>query len=93
MRKSIETDRITQDGILFNYLEAQRLGMNYDVRKVTFDSLDKMNFETVKAFHDEQLKGKPFTYCIVASDKRVSDDDLKKYGELIKPDLKQLFGY
>lgn len=93
MRKSIETDRITQDGILFNYLEAQRLGINYDIRKVTFDSLDKMNFETVKNFHDQQLKGKAFTYCIVASDKRVSDDDLKKYGELVKPDLKQLFGY
>jgi len=93
MRKSIETDRITQDGILFNYLEAQRLGLNYDARKTTFNSLDKMNFETVKQFHDQQLKGKPFTYCIVASDKRVSDADLKKYGELIKPDLKQLFGY
>jgi len=93
MRKSIETDRITQDGILFNYLEAQRLGINYDIRKTTFNSLDKMNFETIKQFHDEQLKGKTFSYCIVASDKRVSDDDLKKYGELVKPDFKQLFGY
>ncbi|HEY9533962.1 MAG TPA: insulinase family protein, partial [Mucilaginibacter sp.] len=93
IRKSIETGRITQDGILFNYLEAQRLGLNYDIRKTTLNSLDKMNFETVKEFHDQQLKGKPFTYCIVASDKRVNDDDLKKYGELIKPDLKQLFGY
>jgi predicted Zn-dependent peptidase len=93
MRKSLETDRITQDGILFNYLAAQRLGLNYDARKVTFESLDKLDFAQINAFHDEVLKGKPYTYCIVASDKRVSDKDLKKYGELVKPDMKLLFGY
>jgi predicted Zn-dependent peptidase len=93
MRKSIETERITQDDILFNYLAAQRLGLNYDARKETFDSLDKLNFAQINAFHDEALKGKPYAYCIVASEKRVSDADLKKYGELIKPDMKTLFGY
>ncbi|MES2808496.1 MAG: insulinase family protein [Bacteroidota bacterium] len=93
MRKSLETERITQDGILFSFLAAQRLGLNYDARKVTFDSLDKLSFAQINAFHDEALKGKPYTYCIVASDKRVSDKDLKQYGELVKPDMKLLFGY
>jgi predicted Zn-dependent peptidase len=93
IRKSLETERITQDGILFNYLDAQRKGLNYDERKNTFNSLGKLDFSNIKTFHDTQLKDKPFTYCIVASDKRVSDDDLKKYGELIKPDMKQIFGY
>ena len=93
IRKSLETERITQDDILFNYLTAQRLGLNYDARKTTFNSLGKLDFATIKNFHDAELKGKSYTYCIIASDKRVSDADLKKYGELIKPDLKQLFGY
>ncbi|MCC8425665.1 pitrilysin family protein [Mucilaginibacter sp. UR6-11] len=93
IRKSIETERITQDDILFNYLAAQRLGLNYDARKTTFSTLGSLDFATIKNFHDTELKGKPYTYCVVASDKRVSDADLKKYGELIKPDLKQLFGY
>jgi predicted Zn-dependent peptidase len=93
MRKSIETDRVTQDGILFSYLAAQRLGLDYDVRKVTFDNLDKLSFAEINAFHDETLKGKPYTYCIVASEKRVSEKDLKQYGELVKPDMKLLFGY
>jgi predicted Zn-dependent peptidase len=93
IRKSLETERITEEGILFDYLAAQRKGLNYDERKNTFTSLDKLDFATIKNFHDAELKGKPYTYCIVASDKRVSDADLKKYGELIKPDMKQLFGY
>jgi predicted Zn-dependent peptidase len=93
IRKSIETERITQDEILFSYLAAQRLGLDYDTRKVTFNALDKINFNTINTFHKAELANKPFAYCIVASDKRVSDDDLKKYGELIKPDMKLLFGY
>ncbi|MBD1392391.1 M16 family metallopeptidase [Mucilaginibacter glaciei] len=93
IRKSIETERITQDGILFTYLAAQRKGLNYDERKNTFSAVSKLGFADVQAFASTELKGKPFTYCVVASDKRVTDDDLKKYGELVKPDMKQIFGY
>jgi len=93
IRKSLETDRITQDDILFNYLAAKRLGIDYDMRKSTFDNLDKLDFNAIKAFHDNELKDKAYTYCIVASVKRVNDSDLQKYGELIKPDMKQIFGY
>ena len=93
IRKSLETERITQDGILFDYLSAQRRGVNYDVRKTTFDNIDKLGFSDVKNFHDKEFKDKSYTYCIVASDKRVSEDDLKKYGDLTKLDLKSIFGY
>ncbi|QJD97747.1 insulinase family protein [Mucilaginibacter robiniae] len=93
IRKSLETDRIMQDDILFNYLAAQRHGLDYDARKTTYAAIDKLNYADIKAFHESEIKNKPFTYCVVASDKRVSDDVLKKYGELIKLDLTQLFGY
>jgi predicted Zn-dependent peptidase len=93
IRKSLETERITQDGILFNYLSNQRRGIDYDIRKTTFESVDKMNLADVKKFHTAELKGKPYTYCIVASEKKVSEDDLKKYGELTKLSMKEIFGY
>jgi predicted Zn-dependent peptidase len=93
IHKSIETERITQDGILFDYLDAQRKGLDYDIRKTTFENVDKLGLADVKAFHDQEFKNKPFTYCVVASEKRVSDDDLKKYGALTKLSLKELFGY
>lgn len=93
IRKSLETERITQDDILFDYLSAQRRGISYDVRKTTFDTIDKLGFSDVKSFHDKEFKDKSYTYCIVASEKRVSEDDLKKYGDLTKLDLKTIFGY
>lgn len=93
IRKSLETDRITQDGILFSYLNAKRRGLDADDRKNTYASLDKLKYTDIKAFHDAEIKDKPFTYCVVASEKRLTDEDLKKYGDLTKLDLTQIFGY
>lgn len=93
IRKSLETDRVIQDGILFSYLNAQRHGLDYDDRKNTYASIDKLNYADIKNFHDSEIKNKPFTYCVVASDKRVSDTDLKKYGELTKLNTTTIFGY
>ena len=93
IRKSLETERITQDDILFSYLSAKRKGLDYDERKNIYEDVSKLSFADIKKFHDDELKDKPYTYCIVASEKKVSDEDLKKYGELIKPTLKQIFGY
>lgn len=93
IRKSLETDRVIQDGILFSYLNAKRHGLDYDDRKNTYASVEKLNYADIKNFHDKEIKNKPFTYCVVASDKRVSENDLKKYGDLTKLDLNQLFGY
>lgn len=93
IHKSLETDRIIQQDILFNYLSAQRHGLDYDQRKNTYVTVDKLNYADIKAFHEQEIKDKPFTYCVVASEKRVSDEDMKKYGELTKLDLKQIFGY
>ena len=93
IRKSLETDRITNENILFSYLNAQRKGLDYDARKTTFEAVGSMNFDSIKKFHDEELKNKPYTYCVVASEKRVSEEDLKKYGDFTKLSLQQIFGY
>jgi hypothetical protein len=47
----------------------------------------------MKAFHTKYLAHKPYTYAIVASEKKVKMDDMKKYGEVKKLNLEQIFGY
>lgn len=93
IRQDIETERITNDNIIFSYLAAQKLGLNKDIRKQVYESIDKLSFDDVKKFHDEHLAHKPYTYCIVASEKKVSMDDLKKYGDVKKLTLEEIFGY
>lgn len=93
VKKDIETERITQDGIIFNYLAAKELGLNDDIRKQIYSSVDNVTMADVKTFHQSHLSGKPYTYALVASEKNINMDDLKKIGEVKKISLEELFGY
>ena len=93
IKKDIDTERITQDGIIFNYLTAQRKGLTDDVRKKIYADVDKIGYDELKAFHSQNLANKPYTYCVVASEKRVPQDVLQKYGDVKKLSLEEIFGY
>jgi predicted Zn-dependent peptidase len=93
LKKDIETERVTQDGIIFSYLAAQQKGLDYDQRKQEYAALDKLTMNDVQQFHKDQIAGKAFTYCVVGSDKKVSQDVLKKVGEVKTVSLEEIFGY
>lgn len=93
LKQDMATERITQDGIIFTYLAAKKLGMDTDYRKVVYEKIDKISFDNVKEFHNENMAHKPYTYCILASEKRVNPEELKKYGEVKKLTLEEIFGY
>ena len=93
IKKDIETARINQDNIIFNYLDAQRKGLNQDIREQTYSAVDKIDFNQIQQFHNQYLSKKPYTYCVLASEKKVSEKDMAKYGEVQKLSLKEIFGY
>ena len=93
MKKSMQTERIRQDGIIYSYLDAVEKGLDYDARQKTYETLDKITYADLKSFADTQLANKPYTLCVVASEKRVTPDDLAKHGTLKKLTLEAIFGY
>ncbi|RYD83291.1 MAG: insulinase family protein [Sphingobacteriales bacterium] len=93
LKKDIETQRITQDGIIFNFLDAELKGLKDDIRKQKYTAVDKVSFADVKSFHTNNLSGKPYTYAIVASEAKLKPEDLQKLGEFKKLSLQEIFGY
>lgn len=93
IKKDIETARITQDGIIFSYLAAQRKGINYDIRKQSYQNVNTINFQDMQKFNNQYLANKFYTYCVLASTKKVSETNLAKYGEVQKLSLEEIFGY
>ncbi|MFK7003734.1 peptidase M16 [Flavobacterium covae] len=93
VKKDIQTERITQDNIIFTYLANKQLGETTDARKKIYTAVDAITMQDVKNFHNTHLAGKPYTYAIVASEKKVSLEDMKKLGEVKKISLEELFGY
>lgn len=93
LKKDIETERITQDGIIYNYLADKRRGLNEDNRKLVYENADKLSYEDLKKFHTENMSHKPYTYCIVANENKVKMEDMQKCGEVKKLTLEEIFGY
>jgi predicted Zn-dependent peptidase len=93
MKKDIETERITQDGIIYNYLAAERKGLTTDIRKNIYESADKLQFNDIKKFHADNIANKPYTYCLLASENKLNADDIKKVGDVKKLSLDEIFGY
>jgi len=91
--RSLETSRITEDGIIYSYLSAKRLGIDYDMRKKVYEEAKELNFADLKQFHDVMFRDKAYAYCIVGSKDRLKTEDLAAYGEVKELDLKTIFGY
>ena len=93
LKKEIESERITQDGIIYSYLAAKELGLNYDIRKNIYNNIDNVSMKDLTNFHSKYLAKKPYTYVILASEKNISTEELKKIGKFKKLSLEELFGY
>ncbi|RZJ81239.1 MAG: insulinase family protein, partial [Flavobacterium sp.] len=89
----IETTRITKDGIIYTYLADQKLGFDHDSRIDEYAALKPLTFADVKSFHNGNISGKPYSYCVVASEKKINLADLAKFGAVTKLNLEQIFGY
>lgn len=90
---AIETNRITKEGIINAYFSDQKLGFDHDSRIDEYIGLKPLTFADIKAFHEQKVANKTYSYCIVASEKNVKMDDMQKYGTVTKLTLEQIFGY
>lgn len=90
---NLETTRITKDGVLYAYFADKKLGFDHDSRMDLYKELKPINFASIKAFHEQKVANKPYTYLIVASDKKVKLEDMQKFGAVTTLSLEQLFGY
>ena len=58
-----------------------------------YTDLNKLTIGDLASYHRQQFQGQPFTYTVIASEKKINVDDLKKYGEVKKLSADELFGY
>ncbi|NDK56973.1 M16 family metallopeptidase [Pontibacter fetidus] len=93
VRNSIATERINKVGILMNYEQARKLGINHDIRRDIYESLDALTLDQIKAFQQQFVKGQPQTILVIGSKDKLNFKELEKYGKVKQLTLKELFGY
>lgn len=93
LKNNYATSRIIKQSVLFTYLDAQRKGINYDVRQKTYNALDKLTFTDLSKFHQTNISKKPYAINIIANEKKINLSDIDKYGKVTTYTLPQIFGY
>jgi len=89
----IESERITKWEILFNYEEARKRGINYDLRKDVYDQVHKFTLDDVTKFQQQYIKGKNFNVVLIGDKDKIKLKDLQSYGEVKQLSLDEVFGY
>ena len=92
-KKDIETERYTGDEIVFEYLGDREKGLTMISGSEEYTALDGLTMDDVKHFHEQEIAGKAYTYCVVASQKRIRLEDLRKRGDVKVLTLEEIFGY
>jgi predicted Zn-dependent peptidase len=93
IRNDLETERYTEDAVIDQYLADKRKGLDRDIRKDVYDSFEKISFADLQQFAQQNISHKPYTYCVVASAKKIDQAELTDYGEVKTLTLKEIFGY
>jgi predicted Zn-dependent peptidase len=91
--QGIRSERITKANILFNYENAQKLGLDYDIRKDIFKNVPNMTMTDIKSFEQNHLKNKQYTILVVGKKESLDMKTLEKYGKVTFLSLKDIFGY
>src|SRR5699024_5323506 len=93
MQKKLVTDRVNDASILFSYLNAERLGLDYDIRKTTYERLANLELTYLNNLYTDIIQKKPYAYCISNDEDNITEEKLKSLGELKRISLEEIFGY
>ena len=91
--KRLQAQRTTKASIIFAYLNAQKLGINYDIKKVVYEALPKITMQDLVKFTTNHIAYKPFRYIILGDEKELDMKALEKIGPVKRVTTEEIFGY
>ncbi len=91
--KQIEANRVVRESIFWDYIAAKNRGLDYDVRKEIYETIQGMDMDALEAFFDAHIKGNAYIYCVIGNQDRMDTEVLNKLGPVEVLDVQTVFGY
>ena len=91
--KSLASARTTKFGILNAYMNALRLGIDYDPAKIAYETLPKLSLKDLMDFARQNIQGKTYRYIILGNEKDLDMEALGKIGPIRRITTEEIFGY
>lgn len=90
---NLRTQRTVKSSVLWAYVNARKLGLDYDLNKDIFEQVQDLTLEDVAAFQQENIKDRNYTICILGRDSDYDMEGLSKFGNVRKVTTEEIFGY
>ncbi len=91
--KSLASERTTREEVLWSYLAAKRLGIDYDINQRIYNELPKLQLKDLMDFARQNIAHKPYRYLILGDEKSLDVETLGKIGPIRRLTTEEIFGY
>ena len=93
LTKQLASERTNKMGIVWSYIAAQKLGIDYDLNAKIYEQLPQITMQDVVDFAKEQIANKPYRYIILGDEKELDMKALEKIGPIKRLKTEEVFGY
>jgi predicted Zn-dependent peptidase len=87
------TDRISRMNVIWNFLNAEKLGLTKDIREDIYHKVAVMTPEDLVTFNQQYIKNRKKTYLVLGRENEIDFPGLAKFGPVTKLTLEDIFGY
>ena len=93
LMKKLASRRTVRGAVLNSYMNAQRLGLDYDINSVVFNQLPNLKLSDIVKFEQQSMANKPYRYLILGDEKELDIKALEKIAPIRHLTLEEIFGY
>ena len=90
---NIRTQRTVKSSVLFSYMNARDLGLDYDINKSIFEKVQDYTIDDVVKFQQESVKDRKYNFCILGRESDFDMEALSKIGTVKHLTTEEIFGY
>ena len=93
LMKKLASRRIVRGNVLWSYIAAKRMGINYDINSKVYEMLPSLQLSDIVQFEQSMMAGKPYRYLILGNENELDMKALEKIGPIHRLTLEEIFGY
>ena len=93
LMKKLASRRTVRGAVLNSYINAKRLGLDYDINSVVFNQLPNLKLSDIVKFEQNSMANKPYRYLILGNEKELDTKSLEKIAPIRHLTLEEIFGY
>ena len=93
LTKQLASERVTKMSIIFAYLNAKKLGLDYYLNEKIYNDLQKVTLQDIVNFEKATMADKTYRYIILGDEKQLDMESLEKMAPVRRLSTEEVFGY